>query len=130
MESASKEPGKTHRKARSSFSELEAEYLAENMLGRVATVSPSMQPHVVPVTYRFDGHNIFFGGWNLTRSLKFRNLSANEKVAFVVDEIVSARPWRVKGLEVRGKAEPVLTEDRTTIVKITPNKVRSWGLGE
>ncbi|MDV3292837.1 MAG: PPOX class F420-dependent oxidoreductase [Nitrososphaerales archaeon] len=130
VESSSKESGKIDGRAGPVLSEREAEYLAENMIGRVATVSPSMQPHVVPVTYRFDGTSVFFGGWNLTRSLKFRNLSANGKVAFVVDDIVSTRPWRVRGLEVRGKAEPVVTEEGATIVKITPNKVRSWGLEE
>ncbi len=112
------------------FTEREAEYLAENMLGRIATASPSMQPHVVPVAYRFDGRNIFFGGWNLTKSLKFRNLTGNNKVAFVVDEVVLTKPWRVKGLEVRGTAEPVRTRDNATLVKITPHTVRSWGLGE
>ncbi len=123
---ANEQKGRPHRV----FSEREAEYLAENILGRIATVSRSMQPHVVPVVYSFDGHDIFFGGWNLTRSLKFRNLTANTKVAFVVDEIVSARPWRVKGVEVRGTAAPVIGENGAPMVRITPEKVRSWGLGE
>jgi len=109
------------------FSEREAEYLAENILGRVATVSQSMQPHVVPVVYTFDGKDILFGGWNLTSSLKFRNLTANNKVAFVVDEILSTRPWRVRGVEVRGTAVPVLGANDQTLVRITPEKVRSWG---
>lgn len=113
-----------------SFTEGEAEYLAESFLGRVATVSPSGQPHVVPVTYRFDGSNIFFGGWNLTKSLKFRNLAANDRVAFVVDELVSVRPWRVRGVEIRGRAEPYETEGGGKIVKIIPDTVRSWGLGD
>ena len=130
VQSNSKERSQTRGSARPVLSEREAEFLAENMLGRVATVSPSLQPHVVPVAYRFDGRSIFFGGWNLTRSLKFRNLSANGKVAIVVDEVVSTRPWRARGLEVRGNAEPVVTEDGSTIVKITPNKARSWGLGD
>lgn len=110
------------------FSEPEAEYLAENMLGRIATVSPSMQPHVVPVAYRFDGSSIFFGGWNLEKSLKFRNLVSNGRVAFVVDEVVSTKPWRVRGIEVMGKAEPVAAENGGIIVKITPGRVRSWGI--
>ncbi len=112
------------------FSEREAEFLAESMLGRIATVSANGQPHVVPVAYRFDGTSIIFGGWNLQRSLKFRNLTANNKVAFVVDEIVSTRPWRVKGVEVRGEAHPYQADDKITMVKITPRSVRSWGLGE
>lgn len=117
-------------RAERAFSEREVEYLAENMLGRIATVSRAMQPHVVPVAYRFDGRAIFFGGWNLTKSLKYRNLAANNKVAFVVDEVVSTQPWRVRGVEVRGRAEPVATEDGGALVKICPERVRSWGLEE
>ena len=112
------------------FSEAEAEYLAENFLGRVATSSPSGQPHVVPVSYRFDGSTITFGGWNITRSLKYRNLMANRKVAFVVDDIVSTSPWKVRGVEVRGTAEPVISEDGVTMIRIIPLNIRSWGMGD
>ncbi len=110
------------------FSETEAQFLAENFIGRVATVSPSGQPHVVPVAYTFDGSGIVFGGWNLTRSLKFRNLSANNKVAFVVDEIVSTRPWRVRGIEVLSTAQPSKTDGEAIMVRISPKRVTSWGL--
>lgn len=112
----------------STFSETEAEYLAENFIGRVATSSPSGQPHVVPVGYKFDGSTITFGGWNLEKSLKFRNLMANDKVAFVVDDIVSTKPWSVRGVEIRGRAEPAVSEDGVTMVRIIPLNIRSWGL--
>ncbi len=88
------------------------------------------QPHVVPVAYTFDGTSIFFGGWNLTRSLKYRNLLGNNKVAFVVDDIVSTNPWRVRGVELRGTAEPVRGEGGAALVKVVPSAVRSWGLEE
>jgi pyridoxamine 5'-phosphate oxidase family protein len=114
--------------SRAVFSEAEAGFLAESFIGRIGTVSPDGQPHVVPVTYRFDGSTIVFGGWNLTKSLKFRNLASNPKVAFVVDEVVSARPWSVRGVEVRGVAEPVEGEKGTVFVRISPKRVRSWGL--
>jgi pyridoxamine 5'-phosphate oxidase family protein len=110
------------------FREEEAAFLAEGFIGRVATVSPSGQPHVVPVAYKFDGKTIAFGGWNLEKSLKFRNMMSNQKVAFVVDEIVSTRPWRVKGLEVRGRAEPIHGSEGVTGVRIIPVNIRSWGL--
>jgi len=112
------------------FSEGEAEYLAENFLGRVATSSVSGQPHVVPVAYKFDGSTIIFGGWNLTKSLKFRNMMANDKVAFVVDDLVSTNPWRVRGVEVRGRAEPMTSKDGVTMIRIIPLNIRSWGLGD
>jgi pyridoxamine 5'-phosphate oxidase family protein len=111
-----------------SFSEAEAVYLAENYIGRVATSSVSGQPHVVPVGYSFDGTAITFSGRNLSRTLKFRNLMANDKVAFVVDDLVSAQPWKVRGVEVRGRAEPVVSRDGVTMIRIIPLNIRSWGL--
>jgi pyridoxamine 5'-phosphate oxidase family protein len=112
------------------FSDAEAEFLAENFLGRVATSSRSGQPHVVPVNYSFDGSTITFGGWNLTKSLKFRNLMTNEKVAFVVDDIVPGNPWKGRGVEVRGRAEPVVAGDSVSAIRIIPLNIRSWGLEE
>jgi len=112
----------------SSFTDAEAEYLAENFIGRVATASSSGQPHVVPVGYRFDGSTISFGGWNLTRSLKYRNLVSNERVAFVVDDIVSTKPWKVRGVEIRGRAKLDTSEDGVSIIRIIPLNIRSWGL--
>jgi pyridoxamine 5'-phosphate oxidase family protein len=121
------ERGRLQRK--DGFSEAEAEFLAENFIGRIATVSSAGQPHVVPVGFRFDGTSILFGGWRLAESLKFRNMVANPKVAFVVDEIISTSPWKVRGVEVRGTAEPERGGD-TMVVKITPVKIRSWGMGK
>jgi len=111
-----------------SFSDAEAEYLAENFIGRVATASPSGQPHAVPVGYRFDGSTITFGGWNLVKSLKYRNLMSNDKVAFVVDDIVSTKPWKVRGIEIRGRAELVSSKDGVSMIRIIPLNIRSWGL--
>ena len=110
------------------FTEAEAAYLAENFIGRVATVSISGEPHVVPVGYRFDGSAITFGGWNLESTLKYRNLMANDKVAFVVDDLVSTDPWRARGVEVRGRAEPEKGRDGVSMVRIIPLNIRSWGL--
>jgi pyridoxamine 5'-phosphate oxidase family protein len=110
------------------FSDAEAEYLAENFIGRVATASPSGQPHVVPVGYRFDGSTITFGGWKLAKSLKYRNLMSNHRVAFVVDDIVSTKPWKVRGVEVRGKAELATSRDDVSKIRIIPLNIRSWGL--
>jgi len=112
------------------FTDAEAQYLADSFLGRIATVSPTGQPHVVPVGYSFDGKTITFGGWNLEKSLKFRNLMANSKAAFVVDEIVSVKLWLVKGVEVRGTAEPFKTAEGVTGIRIIPVNIRSWGLGD
>ena len=116
-------------KGASTFTEAQAEYLADNLIGRLAMASATGQPQVVPVTYGFEGRTIAFGGWNLEKSLKFRNLTVNPKVAFV-DEVTSVRPWRVKGVEVRGRSEPIRSREGVTGIRIIPVNIRSWGLGD
>ena len=109
------------------FTEREAEMLMESRLSRVATVSPDGQPHIVPVGFEFDGSYIYFGGWNLAKSRKYRNIQQNCKVAFIVDDIVSVIPWHPRGIEIQGVAE-ILEENGRPYVRITPLRKISWGL--
>ena len=85
------------------FGEKELTFLKEQRLGRIATVSSFMQPHVVPVAFEFDGKYIYFGGWNLKNSLKFKNILQNNKVAFVVDDLIQSHhglleDWKLEEL--------------------------------
>jgi pyridoxamine 5'-phosphate oxidase family protein len=59
-------------------------------------------------------------------------------VAFVADDIVSTDPWRVRCLEIRGTAEQAEAppsegdagdELDTAIIRITPRRIISYGLG-
>ncbi len=93
----------------------------------MATVSRDGQPHVVPVAYEFDGHFLYFSGRNLSNSLKFHHILNNQKVALVVDEVVSVSPWKARGIEVRGIAE-VLHERGHPYVRVSLRSRASWGL--
>jgi len=108
------------------FTEEEISFVIQNKLARVATASGDGQPHVVPVVYEFDGVEFYFTGWNLEKSLKFRNLIENKRVAFVIDDLITVCPWRPRGLEVRGVAE-LGKEGGRAYVKVTPLVKRSWG---
>ena len=108
------------------FTDDEVSFLTQSRLARVATASIEGQPHVVPVVYEFDGMAFYFTGWNLEKSLKFRNLVENKKVAMVIDDLLTVCPWKPRGLEVRGMAE-LGKEDGRPYVKVTPLVKRSWG---
>jgi len=108
------------------YTEDEAAFLVQSNLARVATTSKDGQPHVVPVVYEFDGTAFYFAGWKLEKTLKFRNLVENEKVAMVMDELVTVCPWRPRGIELRGVAE-VGNEGGRFYVKVKPLVKRSWG---
>jgi pyridoxamine 5'-phosphate oxidase family protein len=65
---------------------------------------------------------------------KFRNVLANGKGAFVVDDIISLDPWQVRCLEIRGDAEalsdPTDSASRFpgAIIRIHPRRIISWGI--
>jgi pyridoxamine 5'-phosphate oxidase family protein len=121
----------------SNFTQAEIDYLQTPQLGRLATVGPDGQPHVVPVGYRYNAaeDTIDIGGRGFGTSKKYRDVLNNPRVAFVVDEIVSTDPWRIRGIEVRGRAEVLSTggKDRGSsfdheMIRIRPQRIISWGI--
>jgi uncharacterized protein len=64
------------------FSDKEIQFLGNNEVCRVATVSPGNIPHVVPVSYIFMDNLLFATDYN-TR--KYKNLKENKNVAIVID---------------------------------------------
>ena len=75
----------------------------------------------------------------MSSSQKYRNIARNDKVAFVVDDIASRDPWRVRCLEIRGTAEQAeVSPDRgaagdhldTAIIRITPRRIISFGIDD
>ena len=120
-----------------SFSDREREYLQGQPLGRLATAGPGGAPHVVPVGFRLseDGEAIEIGGHGLGASKKWRDLQANPRVAFVVDDLVSRDPWTPRGIEIRGTAELHAEGgerfgaawDAAWLV-VRPRRVNSWGI--
>jgi pyridoxamine 5'-phosphate oxidase family protein len=87
----------------SDFTPAEINYLKNQRLGRLATVGPEGQPHVVPVAFRYnsDLDTIDIGGHGFAKRKKYRDVGKNPKVAFVIDDLASIDPWRARGIEVR-----------------------------
>ena len=108
----------------SGFTQKEVEYLREQRLGRLATVSASGGPHVVPVGFRVDPELgvVDIRGRDMGRTKKFRDVAQAGRVAFVVDDVLP--PWRARGVEVRGRAEVLGDES----IRIFPERIVGWGI--
>ncbi|WP_054816343.1 PPOX class F420-dependent oxidoreductase [Nocardia arizonensis] len=112
------------------------DYLSTQRLGRLATVRPDGTPQNNPVGFRYNAElgTIDIAGWNMGDSYKFRNLSGNARVAFVVDDVASVQPWRVRCLEIRGTAEaltdvePYVSGLAREMIRIHPRRIISFGL--
>src|SRR5438067_137814 len=107
-----------------SFTEDEISYLRSQPLARLATVAPDGQPDAAAVGFEFDGTYFYVGGVNPENTRKFRNVRAgNEKVALVVDDLVSTDPWTPRFMRIYGMAELVQREGRfgpRSYLRITP----------
>lgn len=129
-------------------------YLDQPLLARMATASPeTVQPHVVPVWYLWDGQSIWVHGHSSTR--KFRELAANPRCSMVVDHADSGLDYWAVLLEgqaelitdpalvapvaeriytryigVEGAHDPVpqswIHDAESSLLKLTPARVVSW----
>ncbi|MFG2553241.1 PPOX class F420-dependent oxidoreductase [Streptomyces sp. NPDC048581] len=120
-----------------SFTDEETAYLYANPLARFASLCADEQPDVVPVALEFDGTHFWVGGpgAEVLGTRKFRNVGhGRDKVAFVVDDMVSVEPFIARGIRVYGIADgPV---ERAGMVgpghylRITPTLSWSWNLSD
>lgn len=124
------------------FTDVERQYLRTQGLGRLATIGPSGAPQVNPVAYWVnDGaETIDIGGPALRESQKFRNIQADPRASFVVDDIATPEEsvgpggQRGRGLEIRGRAETLAVEEPLMqgfsheVIRIHPRRVVAWNL--
>ncbi|HEY4703770.1 MAG TPA: PPOX class F420-dependent oxidoreductase, partial [Streptosporangiaceae bacterium] len=97
----------------------------------LATAQPGGTLQVSPVGFHCDPELgvIDIAGYNMAASRKYRNVAANGQVAFVVDDVVSVDPWRVRCLEIRGMGEAIDAAGSSgAIIRIHPRRIISFGL--
>ena len=113
------------------FTDDELAYLSTQRLGRLATVQPDGTLQVSPVGFHYNPttSTIDIQGYRMAASRKFRNVADNGRAAFVVDDIVSVDPWRVRCLEIRGVAEAIEGPD-APLIRLRPQRVISFGIDE
>jgi pyridoxamine 5'-phosphate oxidase family protein len=123
------------------FKSHEIDFLRQADLGRLATIQRDGTPQNSPVgfTYNESLGTIDISGYRMSKSQKYRNIAHNNKVAFVVDNIASRDPWRVRCLEIRGTAEQAEApptrgaagdELDTAIIRVTPRRIISFGIDD
>jgi len=119
------------------FSQAEVDYLASQRLARIATAGPNGQPHVVPVSFRYnpDTDTIDVGGHGFAQRKKYRDVQSNPRVGIVIDDLASIDPWRPRMIEVRGVAEVLPTGGETIgrgfdppMFRIHPKRIISIGI--
>jgi pyridoxamine 5'-phosphate oxidase family protein len=117
------------------FTDSELEYLAGQRLGRIATVGPDGQPHVVPTSFRYnaDYDAIDVGGLRMSQTKKLRDVQRTGRASIVIDDVLP--PWQPRMIEVRGTAAVVPSGGKAfgerfedTVVRIQPRRIISIGI--
>lgn len=118
------------------FTAAECEYLDSQWLARLATVDADGRPQNNPVGFfrNDDAGTIDIWGRGMGKTRKFRNASRHPEVAVVVDDLVSTRPWRVRGIEIRGWAETLTDQSppypyySREVIRVHPRRIFVWGI--
>lgn len=97
--------------------------LAQPVLARLATANPAtLQPHVVPVWFEWDGEAIWISSFDSTR--KMRDLMSNPRASIVVDTVDEI--GTVRGVVFEGKAD-VINDPAVVMPRSTSIYVRYLG---
>ena len=126
------------------------EFLKEQKILRLATISKNNTPHIVPVWYMYSAKKFYIG--TNTRTQKAKNLKKNNRVSFCIDKGVNApniygvmgqgksnlilEEKKVKTIAkkillryfstIENKSAKELLEDTDCVIEIIPEKIRVW----
>ncbi len=113
----------------SAFTVAELDYLASQPLMRFASASTSGRPDVAPVVFEIDGDDVLTAGFDITHTVRFKNIQSNPRVSVVVDDLASVNPWSPRGIKIIGTA--VIEEfDGSPRFRISPEVVISWAIND
>ena len=113
----------------SAFTSAEVEYLRSQPLMRFASASPDGRPDVAPVVFELDGDDILTAGFDITNTVRYRNIQSNPRVSVVVDDLASVNPWSPRGIKIIGTA--VIEEsDGSLRFRISPTVIISWAIND
>ncbi|MEI6700741.1 MAG: PPOX class F420-dependent oxidoreductase [Actinomycetota bacterium] len=113
----------------SAFTTAEVAYLRAQPLMRFATASVSGRPDVAPVVFEVDGDEIVTAGFDITNTVRFRNIEKNPRATVVIDDLAAVNPWSPRGIKVIGSAA-IETAEGQPRFRISPEVIISWGIND
>jgi pyridoxamine 5'-phosphate oxidase family protein len=111
------------------FTDLELAYLASQPLMRFATASPTGKPDVAPVGFNVDGDTIVSGGYDITSTVRYKNVQKNPRATIVVDDLASVNPWTPRGVKIVGTVT-IEENGGPAQFRIHPQVIISWGVND
>ena len=113
----------------SAFTEPELAYLKSQPLMRFASASLTGAPDVATVAFSVEGDDIVTAGFDIAKTVRYRNVQNNPRAMVIVDDLAALEPWTPRGIKVRGRARIERDPDGERF-RITPEVIWSWGVNE
>jgi pyridoxamine 5'-phosphate oxidase family protein len=113
----------------SAFTVAELEYLYSQPLMRFASASLNGRPDVAPVVFEIDGDDVLTAGFNITHTVRYKNIQSNPRVSVVVDDLASVNPWSPRGIKIIGTAV-IEDVDGSPRFRISPEVIISWAIND
>ena len=111
------------------FTEQELAYLDSQPLMRFASASLTGLPDVATVAFSVDGHDIVTAGFDIAKTVRYRNIGANPRAAVVIDDLAALEPWTPRGVKVRGRVS-IEGDGGGQRFRISPEVIWSWGVND
>lgn len=111
------------------FTEAELAYLRSQPLMRFATASLAGKPDVAPVVFQLEGDDILTSGFDITTTVRYRNVQANPRATVVVDDLASIDPWSPRGVKIIGSCV-IESHDGGERFRISPEVIISWAIND
>ena len=111
------------------FTDSELDYLNNQPLMRFASASPQGRPDIAAVAFVVDGDDIVTSGFDIRKTVRYRNIGKNPRASVVIDDLAATEPWAPRGIKVYGS---VVIEDDSAgqRFRITPEVIWSWGIND
>ena len=113
----------------SAFTDAEVAYLRSQPLMRFASASLSGRPDVAPVVFEVEGDDILTSGFDIPKTVRYRNVKENPRVTVVIDDLASMNPWSPRGLKIIGTCV-IESHGGGERFRISPDVIISWAIND
>ena len=113
----------------SAFTPAEIQYLRTQPLMRFASASLTGRPDVAPVVFELDGDDILTAGFDIPKTVRYKNVQSNPRVTVVVDDLAAMDPWSPRGIKVIGSCV-VESHGGGERFRIRPEVIISWAIND
>ena len=113
----------------SAFTPAEIQYLRTQPLMRFASASLTGRPDVAPVIFELDGDDILTAGFDIPKTVRYKNVQSNPRATVVVDDLAAMDPWSPRGIKVIGSCV-VESHGGGERFRIRPEVIISWAIND